>query len=108
MEKDEFKVLKYFMTKARGMQKTSVELADNIGVNKDKFAYTLADLKAKKYIDIGGIDGKGLDTYFLSQTGLMAYEKHQMDNKYFKYAKITITLVIVGIIISIATNYIFS
>lgn len=105
MEKDEFKVLKYFMTKARGEQKTSVELADSIDVDKKKFDITLADLKGKNYIGRGG-QKNGLDTYFLTLDGLMAYEKHQTENKYFKYAKITIILVIVGIIITIATRYI--
>ena len=107
MEKDEFKVLKYFMKKARGEQKTSVELADSIDVDKKKFSITLADLKGKNYIGIT-LGGGKLDTYFLKQDGLMAYEKHQIDNKYLRYAKITVLLVIVGIIISIVTNYVFS
>lgn len=107
MEKDEFKVLKYFMKKARGEQKTSVELADSIDVDKKKFSITLADLKGKNYIGVILAGGK-LDTYFLTQDGLIAYEKHQIDNKHFRYAKITLLLVIAGIIISIVTNYAFS
>ncbi len=107
MEKDEFKVLKYFMKKGRGKQKTSVELADSIDVDKKKFSITLADLKGKNYISIT-LGGGKLDTYFLTQDGLMAYERHQLDNKYFRYAKIIVLLVILGIIISVVTNYAFS